>query len=268
MPELPEAVVMARQMDETVQFKTITSVDIAQPKILNRPVDDLTKTLPQRIIEKVYPYGKWIGLQLSDDVRLMISLGMGGEIIYFKQGETPPEKSRFILHFSDGTGFYITLWWFGYVHLVLPDETHVMTDSQGPNPLTMDAMAFHALLDKRKGAIKSFLLNQKRIRGIGNFYIQEILFRARIHPLRPIPSLSTAEIDQLFQSIHSVFNESIDLDSSWYEQDFFGNKGQYTLENMSLSFKEGDLCPKCQTQIKKIKTGSTSQYICSACQTL
>lgn len=266
MPELPEAVVIAKQMDNTLREKTIESVIITQPKILNRPIDDLTQILPKQRIERVYPFGKWIGISLSENIRLMISLGMGGEIIYFKPGEPLPEKSRFILHFSDDTGFYITLWWFGYIHLVLPEETHVMTDSQGPDPLEMDVKAFHALLEKRKGTIKSFLLNQKRIRGIGNFYIQEILFRARIHPLRPIPSLSSAEIDHLFQSIHSVFYESIDLDSSWYELDFYGIKGRYTLEKMSFTFKEGDICRNCKNPIQKIKTGSTSQYICPSCQ--
>jgi formamidopyrimidine-DNA glycosylase len=266
MPELPEAVVMARQMDLTLHGKTIESVEVAQPKILNRPVDDFTKPLPQLRVEKVYPFGKWIGLQLSGHCRLMISLGMGGEIIYFKSGEPIPEKSRFILRFTDSTGFYITLWWFGYVHLVLSGETHEMTDSYGPDPLEMDAKTFRSILKSRKGAIKAFLLNQKCIRGIGNFYIQEILFRAKLHPMRPIPSLSATEIDLLFKSIHSVFTESIDLDSSWYELDFFGNKGRYTLENMSFTFKEGDCCPDCQNPIEKIKTGSTSQYVCASCQ--
>ena len=268
MPELPEAVVIARQMDETVRDKRIESVDILQPKILNRSGKTVKQILSGLSIEKVYPFGKWIGIQLSNDHRLMISLGMGGEIIYFEKGESLPDKIRFILHFSDQSGFYITLWWFGYVHLILPGENHDMTDSLGPDPLEMDRNAFHQILSNRKGGIKAFLLNQKRIRGIGNFYIQEILFQAKLHPLRTIPSLSQNDIDTLFNAIQSVFIESIRLDSSWYEQDFFGKRGGYTLENMSFTFQENDRCPVCTHPIEKIKTGSTSQYICARCQKL
>lgn len=266
MPELPEAVVMARQMDQILRGKTIASVEIAQPKILNCPIAEYEARLPGFRIQEISPFGKWIRVSLSNETRLMISLGMGGEILYFQSGAPIPEKSRFILRLTEGSGFFITLWWFGYVHLVPSGECHEMTDAQGPDPLRLNLTDFLGILEKRKGGIKSFLLNQKRIRGIGNFYIQEILFRAGLHPRRSIPSLSETEIARLFQSIQTVLNESIALGSSWYELDFFGKKGGYTRDKMSFTFQPRDRCPVCQHRIEKIRTGSTSQYICPVCQ--
>ncbi|MFH1943128.1 MAG: Fpg/Nei family DNA glycosylase, partial [bacterium] len=175
-------------------------------------------------------------------------------------------KSRFILRFTDGTGFFITLWWFGYVHLVLQGEKHGMTDALGPDPLQLSHQAFIDLLDGRKGGIKPFLLNQKRIRGIGNFYIQEILYRARLHPLREIPSLAEEEKTNLHRVIIDVFHESIALDSSSYELDFLGMKGRYGVDRMSIAYQEGVVCPACRSRIEKIRTGSTAQYMCPHCQ--
>jgi formamidopyrimidine-DNA glycosylase len=167
MPELPEIVVIAKQMDKTLRKKEVQSVSITQHKCGNRPVEDYIKYLPGKKLERVSPLGKWIEIVLDRHVRFLISLGMGGEICYFKGAQTPPEKSRLIVRFSDETGFYVTLWWFGYFHLVLDQETHSMTDALGPDPLDISEDEFLSLLIKKRGNIKSFLLNQKRIRGIG-----------------------------------------------------------------------------------------------------
>ena len=141
-----------------------------------------------------------------------------------------------------------------------------MTEGFGPDPMALSSDEFVSLLENRRGGIKSFLLNQKRIRGIGNYYIQEILFRAKIHPLRKIPSLTLKEKKELHGHILDVFNESIDLGSSSYELDFFGEKGQYRFKNMAIAYQEDVNCPQCGTLGEKIKTGSTSHYICPRCQ--
>jgi formamidopyrimidine-DNA glycosylase len=243
-------------------------VSIIQPKCGNRPAEDYMKYLSGRKVERVFPLGKWIEILLDHQVRFLVSLGMGGEICYFKKPQKPPEKSRLIVRFSDETGFYVTLWWFGYFHLVLKNETHPMTASLGPDPLNITEEEFVSFLTKKRGNIKSFLLNQKKIRGIGNFYIQEILFRARMHPLREINLMTEKEKHGLYRAIREVLEESIALGSSSYELDFFGEKGEYGLDRMSIGYQENKPCPVCRTKINKIKTGSTSQFICPRCQIL
>lgn len=268
MPELPEIIVIAEQMDQMLQMREVEKVSIFQPKCLNRPEKDYYTYLSGKIVDGVKPLGKWVEISMNGGDRLLVSLGMGGEILYFEKGQNPPKKSKFILRFTDGTGFFITLWWFGYFHLVLKDESHPMTDTVGPDPLSLSYENFVKLFNGRRGGIKSLLLNQKRIRGIGNFYIQEILYRARLHPLREIPLLSKGEKDRLFQAVRQVFQESVALGSSSYELDFFGKKGCYGLDQMSIGYREDAVCPDCNSGIEKIKTGSTTQYICPKCQRL
>ncbi len=260
--------VIAQQMSRTLIGKKVREVSIFQPKCLNRPPEDYRKYLPDRQVKRIESLGKWIRIDFSGRMRLLINLGMGGEVRYLKKNQRIQDKTKFALRFKDGTGFFITLWWFGYVHFLLGEEKHPMTDQVGPDPLSMDCDSFLKILKNRRGEIKPFLLNQKRICGIGNFYIQEILFKARLHPKRAIQSLTQQEMKLLFKSIRTVFKQSIHLGSSSYELDFFGEKGRYGLDHLSVGYQEGDFCPGCHSKIEKIKTGSTAQFICPLCQKL
>ncbi|MCK4434679.1 Fpg/Nei family DNA glycosylase, partial [Candidatus Bathyarchaeota archaeon] len=187
-----------------------------------------------------------------------------------KPGDKLPEKYHIKFTLKDGTGFTIRVWWFCYLHLMPKKKLgeHNLTAKLGITPLdkrfTLDY--FKQLLGKRRGNIKSFLLDQKNIAGIGNVYIQDILFNAKLHPKRKIPSLTNMEIDTLHKSIRSVLNESIKLGGLAYEKDFYGNKGGYGAKQFKIAYKPGKPCPTCQTTIQKIKTGSTSSFICPNCQ--
>ena len=112
------------------------------------------------------------------------------------------------------------------------------------------------------------MLDQKNIAGIGNVYIQDMLFYAKIHPQRTISSLTDKEIGTLHKSMRSVLNESIRLGGLKYEKDFYGKNGRYGPEQFKIAYKPGKPCPVCQTTIQKIKTGSTSSFICPKCQPL
>jgi formamidopyrimidine-DNA glycosylase len=268
MPELPEIVVFCQQMEKTILNKEIHKVEILQPKCLNRSVRDYSIYLPGQKTQQVNSLGKWISLKLQSNDQLLINLGMGGELIYFTDQTDIPEKVIFYVQFTDGTGFYVTLWWFGYFHFVKENETNIMTDNLGDDPLQINFDEFTKKLDGKRGRIKPFLLNQKNYRGIGNFYIQEILFQAKLHPLRLINSVSKTEMQQLYTAIRNVMQQSIELGSSSYEKDFFGELGNYSLKELSFAYEENAVCPTCGTESQKIKTGSNAQYICPQCQQL
>jgi len=268
LPELPEIYVIADQMNKTVKGKVVETCMSTQPKCLNKPAIEYKKNLHGKRIEKVSPLGKWIEIVFSSNMRLLVNLGMGGEICFLEKGDKEPEKSRFVLRFNDDTGFYVSFWWFGYVHLVITLEEHKMTDFLGPDPLKISSSDFEKIAGKSRGIIKNFLLNQKKIRGVGNYYAQEIFFRAGIHPLKKIENLTKDEMFRLHKAVCNVFEESISLGSSSYEKDFFGKKGRYLTEYMSVGYKEGLKCPVCGTVIQKIGTGSSSHYICPKCQSL
>jgi len=270
--ELPELTVLSRQMNKETVGKQISKVEVANPKCLNMPLEQFQKVVVGKIVKSVESRGKWLFIRLGSDYVLLFNPGMGADIIHFKPHDELPEKYniRFIL--NDRTGFTIRVWWFCYLHLVQVNKLgdHKLTAKLGLSPLdkkfTLDY--FKRLFDERKGSIKAFLLDQKNLAGIGNVYVQDILFNAKLHPNRKISSLTTAEIEALYRSIKSVLNESIELGGLAYEKDFYGNKGDYGLEQFKIAYKPGKPCPICKTTVQKIKTGSTSSFICPYCQPL
>ncbi len=272
MPELPEITVIARQMDKEIKGKRITNIDVKQPKSLNMALSDFMEKAKGKIVSGVSSKGKWLFIKLDPEYYMLINLGMGAEILHFTPNQTLPEKYQFKLTFSDKTGFTIHFWWFGYVHLVQEKglNKHKLTAELGMPPtdgkFTLEY--FKKLLANRKTGIKSFLLDQKNIAGIGNVYVQDILFKAKLHPNQKISALSEEEINDLYNAIRSILNRSIRLGGLAYEKDFYGKNGKFTINEFLVGYKTGKPCPVCNTAIEKIKTGTTSSYICPKCQKL
>ena len=264
MPELPEIFVIARDMRKELVGRTFGNVDVLQPKCLNVPVVDFQAALRGAEIRDVGPRGKWVRAELSTGW-LLLCLGMGGEILLTDRSHLP-EKHRLIFDLTDGAVIAVNFWWFGYAHYTPTLADHKMTAELGPDILDLSLEEFRALLGGRKGAIKTFLLDQKRIAGIGNVYVQDPLFMARIHPLRSIASLSDAEIAALWMALRETLQQSIDQGGSAWEQNLYGVKGQWDQRFMHILHLEGQPCPVCGTTIENIKTGSTYTRVCRVCQ--
>ena len=230
----------------------------------------------RRIVSKTMrqtkAHGKWLFTEIEPEDNLLLNLGMGGDLLYHKDHSTAPEKYQFKLTFQDNSELTASFFWFGYIHLVSNKELikHKMTGKLGISPTdeNFTAEKLASILSGRRGMLKSFLLDQKNIAGIGNVYIQDPLFRAKLHPLRKIQTLTEAEIKALHLSIREVLNESIKLRGLKYEKDLYGRKGEYGPEQFMVAYKEGKPCPVCGKTIVKIKTGNTSSYICPECQQL
>lgn len=272
MPELPEITVIARQMNKEITGKRISDVESRQPKNLNMPVAKFVKTAKGKTIKTVTSKGKWILIKLDPAYYMLINRGMNADLLYFTQNQKLPPKYQFKLTFSDKTGLTIQFQWFGYIHLVLEKDLtkHKLTARLGISPTDekFTIERFKKLLANRKARIKNFLTDQKNIAGIGNVYIQDILFKAKLHPTRKISTLSEKEVNDLYTAIQTILNRSIQLDGLAYERDFYGQKGKLTANEFLVGYKTGKPCPTCKTPIIKIKTGSTSSYICPKCQPL
>lgn len=271
MPELPEIMILSRQMAKEIIGKRIAYVEIIQSKCLNVSVDDFCSNTTDRIIDSISSKGKWIIVGVEGHY-MLIHLGMGGDLLYFAPKTPLPEKYQFKIEFSDRSGFTIHFWWFGKIHLLSRDDLIQYPEIKklGISPLdsSFTFQYLENLLSGKKGNIKSFLLDQKNISGIGNVYAQEILFAARLHPMRRIPFLSEKEREKLYYSIIRVLKQAIDLGGLAYEKNFYSQKGAYGLAEMSVGYKKGQPCPICGTVIEKTKTGSTSTHICPKCQIL
>ncbi len=268
MPGTPEITSRAAEMNKELPGKTICEIEALQPKCLNIPVEDFSTTISGARIEEVTNHGKWI-LVRADKGWVLINLGMGGEILLTHRDKMP-SNYRFVFDFSDQSCLAINFWWFGYIHFCSVDQlsAHPMISKLGPNVLDLGEEDFVKLIKGQKSKVKSFLLDQSKLAGIGNACIHDILFLARIHPLRTIASLSDEEIHILYQAIQDGLLPSLAKKGTFYEMDIYGQKGGFKMEDILIGYKENSSCPQCGTSIKKIKTGPTSSFICPRCQPL
>jgi len=268
--ELPELTILGQQMAKEIVAKRIVDVEVTNPKCLNMSFERFRHIVVGKSIQAVESRGKWLFIKLESNQVILFNPGMGADVIHFKPDDKLPGKYQIKFTLHDGSGFTIRVWWFCYLHLMTADTLgeHKLTSKLGVAPLdkALTLVNFKNLLSNKRGMIKYFLLDQKNIAGIGNVYVQDILFNARIHPRRTIQSLTDSEINSLYESMQSVLRESIDLGGLAYERDFYGRKGGFGAEQFKIAYKAGKPCPACSTTIEKIKTGSTSSFICPKCQ--
>ncbi len=270
MAELPEIMNLSNEMNEELISKEFETVDFTQEKCINMDKEKFKDVIQGKTIKKVYNKGKWIFIELSDDYYLLLNLGMGADILYYKDGGFNKEyQCRF--HFMDNSGFTCKFWWFGRAELLNSYEMgdHKATKDIAISPLDKEFTKKHFIeICKGRAGIKNFLLNQKKVGGIGNVYIHDILFRAKLHPKIPVNSLSSVQIINLHKIMKENLSESLEKRGLAYEKDFYGNEGDFNRDYFLVAYREGEKCPDCSAIIQKIKTGSTSSYICPECQKL
>ena len=145
----------------------------------------------------------------------------------------------------------------GTFTFVCPENlrNHAMTAKLGPNVLDLSKQEFTNLIKSQKGKVKSVLLDQSRMAGIGNAYIHDILFLAKLHPNRVVQKLNEQEISNLYQACQDGLLPSLEKGGAFYEKDLYGKKGGFTMDEILIGYREGSPCPNCKTPIIKIKTG-------------
>lgn len=268
MPELPEIASRAREMQKALKGKTIAKIEVVQPKCLNVSPKKLKSALEgARFLEFTY-HGKWIFAKTTRG-HLLLNLGMGGDAFLVPKDDVP-EKHQAVFFFDDGTALSFRFWWFGYIHYAADGklDRHTMTAKLGPNAVDISKKDFREMLSGRRGSVKSFLLNQERIAGIGNAYAHDILFLAGLHPERKLDTLSDDEVDGLWRAVRSGLVPSLKKGGAWYERDIHGGRGGFKSDKLLVGYRDGKPCPSCGTKIRKIRTGSTSSFICPKCQPL
>ncbi|MGC9530417.1 MAG: DNA-formamidopyrimidine glycosylase family protein [Candidatus Bipolaricaulaceae bacterium] len=194
MPELPDIIVLSRSMDQALAGRRIAGAEVNQPKCVNLPPDQFRRRIAGQKITGVRPLGKWALMNCQSGGALALNLGMGGQLILRGPGErADPQHERVVLHFAGGEQLWIRFWWFGHLHWMGNGDLsgHPQLGTLGADPLGDDFTADYLgeMLRGRRGAIKRYLLDQRLIAGIGNVYVQDILWHARLHPSTPANSL-------------------------------------------------------------------------------
>lgn len=271
MAELPEIIILVKQMDQELKSKEFLAGELRQEKSINLPSDEFIQKIRGKKVIKVYNKGKWIFIQLSDDYYLLLNLGMGADILFHESGSESPEEYQCYFQFTDGSSFSCKFWWIGRAELVQKKELpeHKATKDIAISPLDDEFTLEHfRKLCQARSQIKNLILNQKKIGGIGNVYIHDILFKARLHPQTVANTIKPVKVDHLHNTIQHNLKNSIELGGLAYEKDFYGQNNGFEREYFLVAYNEGKPCPECGETIEKIKTGSTSSYICPQCQKL
>jgi formamidopyrimidine-DNA glycosylase len=274
MLEMPEAVTIARQMQQNLVGKTFQhfSRGALTHKFLwlSKPAEEYDAILAGLPVTGTSSYGRSIYLY-AGEVYLLWFGELGGRILYHAKGEALPDKYHLRWDFSDGSSLTLNLQMWGFVSLLERPElaTHPYAEVGIP-PLSVRFSfdCFGQMLEeypeKTKKGIKGFLVTSKHINGIGNGYLQDILFRAKIHPTRKIPTLSDDERKNLYTAIQDTLAEAIRLDGREDERDLFNHPGGY--KRMMSSETVSKPCPVCGTQIEKISYLGGACYVCPTCQ--
>jgi len=275
MPELPEVETIARGLASRVTGDFIESVWLgSKPEPLKSPAAEIATTLQSRRIADVRRMGKHIvfelvgargrrsGKRADAKAQWIVHLGMTGSMLVCNPDVEIAKHTHAVVKLASGRELrFVDPRRFGRLSVA-----HEF-DAGGCEPLEVTLDRFITLFHGRKTPIKSALLNQKLLRGVGNIYADESLFRAGIRPRRRAASLTRDTLRRLYKSLQEVLKEAIALGGSSVSDyvDSDGQEGSFQLEHRVYG-REGERCLRCKTAIRRIVIGGRSSHYCPKCQ--
>lgn len=257
MPELPDVAVFKSYFDATSLHQAIEGVSLDEDDPLsNTSRGSFQALVAGRSFESTRRYGKFLFAGLSDGPEwIAFHFGMTGQFRYFQDEDLEPEHARVVFHFEDGAHLAFDCpRKFGYVEPVDDPEDLIEDRELGPDVLDLDPGGFREIVTGWRGSIKSILMDQSKMAGIGNIYSDEILFQAGIHPKWPAKDLADETVEDLFGTLKRVLETAIDcrVDVDEMPEDFL------------LPHREpGADCPRCDGTIERGKVSGRSTYYCT-----
>ena len=271
MPELPEVETVRRGLEKLILRKKIASLDIRYPKMIKTDLDQFQKELPSQEIQSMGRRGKYLLFYLTDKV-LISHLRMEGKYFYYPDQVPERKHAHVLIHFEDGgTLVYEDVRKFGTMELLAPEllDAYFVSKKLGPEPTEedFDLEIFIGALKKSKKPIKSHLLDQTLVTGLGNIYVDEVLWRAKVHPASLSQSLTRAEATAIHNQTISVLGQAVEKGGSTIRTytNAFGEDG--TMQDFHQVYdKAGQACSRCGSIIEKIQLGGRGTHFCPKCQ--
>ncbi|HET9073805.1 MAG TPA: bifunctional DNA-formamidopyrimidine glycosylase/DNA-(apurinic or apyrimidinic site) lyase [Solirubrobacteraceae bacterium] len=271
MPELPEVETIRRQLAPHLEGRTLASVEILDARwTLPEPSEPVAAALRGARVEALERAGKYLIWRLDGDRHLLVHLRMTGALLWDPASEPPHTRVRFGL--DDGHRIlYVDPRRFGTGHLLSAgaDCAAYLDARLGPEPFSPEfsATALRRAARGRRAPIKAFILDQRRIAGVGNIYADESLFRAGIHPEREAGALTPAQWAALAEAIICALALGIDAKGASID-DFRHVDGQRgSFQDLFLVFnRAGQPCPRCGTAIVKTVVAGRGTHLCPSCQ--
>ncbi len=268
MPELPEVETVRRGLLRLVG-KRILSVELNRPN-LRFPFPDDMDSIAGREILDIERRAKYLLIGLEGGLTWLAHLGMTGRFGHQLEGK----HDHVVVDFVDGTRLvYTDPRRFGMMDLIRPGESHKLLQDLGPEPLgeSWSGEQLHTSIRNRQVSIKSALLNQHIVVGIGNIYASEILFRSGISPKRLAKNVSVKMANDIYQQTQHVLLTAIEAGGSTLKDGQFkqldGDLGYFPHE-FAVYDREGEICidPNCEKKVKKLVQSGRSTFYCSSCQ--
>jgi len=274
MPELPEVETVLRGLRRRAQARRIVAVDILHAGIIVGDMEDFISRIEGRTVVAIRRKGKVLAMELasgerSEPVCLVLRLGMTGQVtLQPVQSPLEPhthvrvkfEGGREELRFRDVRRF-------GRLSCLTREEFDALLKTLGPDAQQVTEEDFLAAMRGRRGAIKSWLLNQQGVSGLGNIYADEALFEAGIHPLAQPEYVSTASARRLHRAVQKVLKRAVNLQGTSFRDyiDIEGRPGNF-LQRLQVYQKTGKPCRRCGSPIRRIVVAGRSSHFCPRCQ--
>ena len=271
MPELPEVETIARTLEPAVCNRLIAGVELLYRPLLRRGGRKGLDSLRGRRVLAVRRRGKMLIIEFEGARTLVFHLKMTGQFSLAVLGEERDKHTRLVVRFEDGVNElrFRDVRKFGFMLCLEGDPEAACTELAclGPEPLQVGLTEFAAILGRRKGRIKSLLLNQTVVAGIGNIYADEMLFDARIHPETPASSLGKKAVERLYNSMKKILTLAIAEKGSTVQdyRDAEGNAGNFQFFHRAYD-RKGEPCVTCGTPIRMTRIGGRSSHFCPKCQ--
>lgn len=273
MPELPEAETIVRGIRPVLEGLTILSAHVVKVDVLREPSRAFCTRVRNRRIDGVTRRGKNVVLELDERTHLLvINLGMTGRVLPIAaRRPTMPSTHPAVWFDVPPYGIFVfdDVRRFGTVEVLSADAWTERQHTMGPEPLSSryQAVDMLAALRRSRAPLRSWLLDQHRIAGVGNIYAAEALFRAGLHPQRPARSVTEEEGRQLHRSVRAVLREAIEnrgttLQNYRDASNLPGNNGP----TLRVYGREGKPCPQCNTPVVRVVFSGRSAFLCPSCQ--
>ena len=268
MPELPEMETYKRLLEQKILFKPIQEIEINREKSINTTPSAFINQVKGSHIYKIERRAKHLLFYLHNQQVLLLHLMLGGYMFLGFPEQKPDRTTQVELNFGGLVLYFIGLR-LGYLHLYKEQEIAHTLKALGPEPLAASFTfeEYKNTFEKKRGVLKSTLVNQQLISGIGNCYSDEICFDAGLLPMRKINELSIEEHRLLYQSIQQVLETAISYGGYMEAPLFVGDEltGGYNAECLVYD-REGEPCHRCSSPIIRDEITSRKSFYCTGCQ--
>jgi formamidopyrimidine-DNA glycosylase len=276
MFELPEFVILARQVNDTLKGKTIQRGQLGNSphKFVwyNRSHDEFERLTKGKTLGEAWAKGKWLFVPLEPGYVLLLG-ECGGKVLYHPAGAQVPQKYHLYVTFDDDSFLTATTRMWGAMELYEQGEEQNRKYVKGMRTTPVEPefsfAYFDALIDElltgKKRSVKGLLTQEQLIPGLGNAIAQDILFRARLHPRHPIAELDVSQRQALYDAILETVGQVVEQGGRYDEYDLYGNRGGYVRIMDKNAVKHP--CPECGGDVEKTQYLGGACYFCPNCQT-